>query len=901
METSYNYFLVGLSVLISMCASYVALELGSRTAATNGQIRVLWLVGGAIAMGQGIWSMHYIGMLAFRMPVPVLYDLPTVVLSLLAAVFASGVALFVISGKGMAWPRATLGALVMGVGIAAMHYIGMAAMRLRAMCDWNIPVVVLSVLIAIVVSLAALWMTFRFRGDLDGMTPRKIGAAVIMGLAVASMHYTGMAAASFHPMPDAGDTSYAVSISSLGIVGIAGVSFMVLALALITSAVDRKFVDQSTKLASSERRYRLLFERSLAGVYQSTTDGRLVHCNQAFAEMLGYSDIHECITDLNEASDLVNPSRVVINEKLRLEKRLENFETSIQRKDSSTAWIVINSTLSEDRDSPVIEGTILDITSHKEAEAGLKRAIEAAKEANRAKSEFLANMSHEIRTPLNGIIGMTELVLDTDVDPLQKEYLELVKISADSLLHIINDILDFSKIEARKLDIENVDFDLGKVVDESARAIAPRAQDKGLELTSYIAPGVAPFVKGDPTRLRQVILNLLSNAVKFTEFGEIAFSVEPDADSDGNPLLHFTVRDTGVGIQTEKLSVIFESFTQADSSDTRRFGGTGLGLTISSQLVALMGGRIWVESEVGTGSRFHFTIPFCLADEPFEQTDFPDPEILRGVRVLIADDNSTNRRILKETVTAWAMVPTLAEDGNQALAAIGKAFKEGHPYQLILLDYQMPEMDGFQVVERVRKSPELADVSTIMMLSSVDRMNHRSRCRELGVTEYLTKPVRQSVLLNAVMRILSALRNDKTAPVNESMEQALGPEPRSLRILLAEDNVVNQMVATRILQKRGHSVSVVGDGKAALEAMKSTIFDIILMDIQMPVMNGLEAIDQIRKVEVETGRHSPIVALTAQSTDEDRARCLAAGADAYFAKPFKGNDLVELVESLMPV
>lgn len=666
--------------------------------------------------------------------------------------------------------------------------------------------------------------------------------------------------------------------------------------------LEARIQQRTRALEASEMKFRTLYNSSRDAIMILTAEEGFRAGNAAAVGLFGCKDEEE-FTSCTPAdlSPEYQPDGILSTVKaqdmmaIAMKEGSHFFEWTHQRKDESPFFATVLLTRMEIEGEKYLQATVRDITEQKRAAEALRSAKEAAEVANRAKSDFLASMSHEIRTPMNAIIGMTELVLDTELELSQREYLNMVRESADSLLTIINDILDFSKIEAGKLDLEEAVFGLRERVGDVMKSVALRAHNKGLEIACRIDPDTPDALIGDPTRLGQIILNLVSNAVKFTKEGEVVLEVNCDSRTNRDALLHFSVRDTGIGIPEEKLAMIFDAFTQADASTTRKHGGTGLGLAITSRLAGLMDGRIWAESELDRGSVFHLTARFKLAIGTAPDARRTGPTCVKATRVLIVDDNATNRLILEEMTRNWGMHPTAVENAHEAISMLRQAQEAGDRIPLVLSDVNMPEVDGLTLTEWIRQAPTLAD-TTVIILTSGTHIDDLKRCEELAVAAHLMKPVKQSELLGVIEMSLGG------ATVGAEEAEAPAGKPQGelppLNVLLVEDSLVNQKLAVALMEKHGHSVMVANNGKEAVAAIASQQFDVVLMDVEMPEMDGFEATSVIRVKERQTGEHIPIIAMTAHAMKGDRERCLEAGMDDYVSKPIRSRQLFETLESV---
>ncbi len=690
-------------------------------------------------------------------------------------------------------------------------------------------------------------------------------------------------------------------------------------------AVTVQDISDLKRIQEQLRNFRTITDSATYGAAIVDTEGALVYVNEAFARLHGYT-VGEVIGQNHSIcwADSETERRRRLDDLAQRQGGFVNQEVRRRRKDGVSFPAAMNATIVRDESGNLLytSVTVIDISEQtriREAQqenaerlAHLVEELETARlraeEAVRAKSQFLANMSHEIRTPMNGIIGMTELTLASELSDDQREYLNMVKSSADNLLRLINDILDFSKIEAGRMELDEVEFSLREVLDEALRPLAVRARQDGIELITFVDPLVPEALIGDPGRLRQVIINLVGNAIKFTHQGEIVVRVELEASSNSPMQFHFSIADTGIGIPPDKLDHIFESFTQADGSTTRRYGGTGLGTTISRQLVELMGGRIWAESPTnrtgvgGPGSTFHFTGRIKTQEAPFRPLTAVDDAILRGRRALIIDDIETNRRLFEILLCDWGFRVDSAADGPTGLRKLRDAHRSGNPIDLLLLDIMLPDEDGFDLAARIRRDSTY-DALAILALSSDHRQGELAQCERLGMAGFLRKPVHQTTLYDAVRKALGTAKPPE--PANLSTDQSVeGPHESpsanlDRRVLIAEDNKVNSLLARRLMEKRGWCVTTVANGREAIEAFKSGGFDLILMDVQMPVLGGFEATAEIRALPGGRSGEIPIIAMTANAMDGDREACLEAGMDAYISKPISATRLHQAVERLV--
>ena len=665
---------------------------------------------------------------------------------------------------------------------------------------------------------------------------------------------------------------------------------------MIDALKEKRLIEEVLKktnqyLDSANEEQRRLLSTAATAIFTLDSAGIVTGVNEEFSLITGF-----------EKEDIIGkPSSVLDEERsdepfslfqLGAKDSLVRYQCSIRTKDGRVLTVLKNASVERDDEGRILGGieSFIDVTE-------LIEARKLAEQASVAKSEFLANMSHEIRTPMNGIIGMTGLALNTQLTDEQRDYLQSVMISADSLLGLINDILDFSKIEAGKLELAPMQFSLRDCIADTMTTMAIGADNKGLELVSCIPSDIPDAVIGDPGRIRQILVNLIGNAVKFTAEGEVAVSAKLEVETNEEICLHFSIADTGIGIPLEKQEKIFNAFEQANGSTSRVYGGTGLGLSITARLVEMMKGRIWVESEMGKGSVFHCMVWLSRSTEPASRRIPSDVSSLKDINVLVVDDNATNRRILEESLKVWGMKVTSVDGGKAALEEMKKGEIARNPFTIVLVDYMMPGMDGFELAEKIKADPSIAN-ATMIMLTSAGQRGDAARCLELGISAYLLKPINQKQLLETICGSLQKSDVTQTKPALLT-RHSIRESDRSLNILLAEDNLIGQKLAVSLIQRMGHKVLIAQNGIQAIEAIEREKFDIILMDVQMPEMDGLEATQAIRERESLTGRpRIPIIAMTAYAMAGDRDRCLEAGMDGYVSKPINAQELFEAIENI---
>jgi len=1019
MQGSYDYMLVAVSYLIASFGSFVGLTLASMQAMTATRLaRIITHVSGAFALGAGIWSMHFVGMLAYTMPMAVQYDPLLTIISMAIAIAVAYGVLQIANFSQPTKPMFVNGALLLGIAICAMHYTGMAAMKMDADLRYTPGLFFVSFLIAVTAGGAALWIVFSLgrTGSSRQLLWRGI-AALVMGAAICGMHYTGMAAAIFIPSQNmAMETGQDSSMLAFSIAAVTGLLFSIAVFAGLY-ARERRLPMTGSEYSFPIRL--LIFSLALTivtmlwsggnGLYLYHTMAHGIRKDIEAADMSGdivhYEDLllrnakmyvitgdpqweqkyKGYITSLDDTIDRLKTYNLppVLHDDLVYIDRTGDFLEDLNAKAFALvhqgrrqqAADFIESTEYTSREL-VYTDRIYDLTTkadrifsdHLQAllrnisytvysslfvvtlllvawyfsfrsirqwrlqlentrselyERGLElqrsigeievsqtaamKAQAAAEKANSAKSDFLANMSHEIRTPMNGVLGMTALLADTELNAEQRGWVDIIRKSGESLLDIINDILDFSKIEAGKFALENLGFDLFGMIHDITDLLAPRVQEKGIELTVDLGTNLPRHVVGDPVRLRQILMNLVSNALKFTDHGYVLIGVECLPNSLTGTHLRFRVEDTGIGIPKDKQDYIFSKFSQAEESTTRKFGGTGLGLTISKRLVEMMGGKIGVTSELGKGSVFSFDVKLGLAEQKNAAHNVPSFE-LTGVRVLAVDDAEVDRRIMARYLNSWHMRVETVASVEEAKKRLTAAMEENDPYRLVFTDYRMEDSSGNDLAAWVKASSAMRDKTVLFLITAFAQAVVSGNVEERGFAGYLIKPIFPDQLKFAVQIVLDAQRRGIKIPLTNRQRIAdmTRDEKRAsgiradmfpgIKVLAVEDMKTNLILITKILQKHGCKISSAVNGKEAVKSVLAERFDLVLMDCQMPEMDGFEATHLIRTEEAKLQRYTPIVALTADAMSGDREKCLNAGMDDYLNKPVRPERITDMLE-----
>ncbi len=879
--------LVPLAALVCVASTLATFFLYSRVPAFPLWRRWAWLSMTGLVAGSGIWTTHFVAMLAFETGLPTGYALLGTLGSLAVAVVCTAMG-FAVGSAPTAAPRrgvmAIVGGLIVGLGITLMHYVGMSGYRTAGFIEWSGGYVAASVLIGGLFAAIALYIA-RPGSDLK----RQAIAGGLLTAGIVGMHFTGMAAVTIIP-----NSRIAVPASLMSDPMMVVAAIAVTALILIT-AIGGVVFDAASRNGNL-RRLREAIDAMSDGLAFYDAADRLVTWNTKYADLsheygldlevgMSFGELLEASIARGDYPEAVGRESAWLAERLAARKAAV---CGLEQRRADGRWLRVTDRRTADGG---MVSVCVDITDLKLAEAAMADARDASEAANRAKSEFLANMSHEIRTPMNGVIGMNALLLRTTLTPDQRKFADAVRSSADSLMEIINDILDVSKLEAGRVELEAIDFSLETLVEDTVELLSPRAAEKGLELGCYLDDGARKSFRGDPTRLRQVMLNLLSNALKFTERGFVSVEVHSAEAEGGRTGLRIEVSDTGIGLTPEARGRLFKKFEQADGSITRRFGGTGLGLSICRQLVGLMGGDIGVEDRPGGGSTFWVAVDLGAASAaPVAVVRRRDG--LDGVRILVVDDIALNRNIFSRQLKAEGAIIGEADGGMDALAALAQAQASGAPFDIVLMDHMMPGMAGDAVAERIRAKAELRQPKIVIASSMGDPLSN-AQAAKAGIDAFLTKPVRHRLLIDCLLGLADAPA--QTVEVAET--QAPPPaatEPTRGRILLAEDNDINTMLAKTLLEDDGYSVECVVNGAEALAAACNRRFDLILMDVQMPKMDGLEATRLIRNLRGDTGA-TPIVAMTANAMASDAAACIAAGMDDHIGKPIDPDGFLRLV------